>query len=153
MVSAPSVSSSITARLKVRARPTAVSELTTAIEIAGGIVTALDVQSSGREQMTVDVTCDTRGEDHAAAIVAAIEALPGVVVERVSDQARAQALSLAVGVDLGVQERDDAGGAAVGDESSAHAVDVELVTRGGRVVRDHDAHRLNGQRPVRRRAW
>ena len=32
MVSAPSVSSSITARLEVLARPTAVSELTTAIE-------------------------------------------------------------------------------------------------------------------------
>ncbi len=86
MVAAPSVSSSITARLKVRARPTAVSELTAAIEHAGGIVTALDVQSSGHEQMTVDVTCATRGEDHAAQIVGSVEALPGVVVERVSDR-------------------------------------------------------------------
>ena len=86
MAAAPSVSSSITARLKVRARPTAVSELTTAIENAGGIVSALDVQSSGHEQMTVDVTCATRGEDHAADIVAAIGALPGVDVDRVSDR-------------------------------------------------------------------
>ncbi len=86
MVAAPSVSSSITARLKVRARPTAVSELTTAIELGGGIVTALDVQASGHEEMTVDVTCATRGEDHAADIVTAMEALPGVVVERVSDR-------------------------------------------------------------------
>jgi malate dehydrogenase (oxaloacetate-decarboxylating) len=86
MVLAPNVSSSITARLRVRARPTAVSEVTTAIETAGGIVTALDVQSSGREQMTVDVTCDTRGEEHAAAIVAALEGLDGVAVERVSDR-------------------------------------------------------------------
>ena len=36
MSSAPSVSSSITARLHVEARPTVVSELTTAIEGAGG---------------------------------------------------------------------------------------------------------------------
>ena len=82
----PSVSSSITARLEVQARPTAVSELTTAIEKAGGIVTALDVTASGHEQMTVDVTCATRGEQHAADIVEALKGLHGVVVERVSDR-------------------------------------------------------------------
>ncbi|WP_029289766.1 NAD-dependent malic enzyme [Cellulomonas sp. HZM] len=83
---APSVSSSITARLQVSARPTAVSELTTAIESAGGIVTALDVTASGHEQMTVDVTCATRGEQHAADIVETLKALAGVVVDRVSDR-------------------------------------------------------------------
>src|SRR5659263_131859 len=56
-MSAPSVSSSITARLEVLARPTAVSELTTAIEREGGIVTALDVTASGHEHMTVDDLC------------------------------------------------------------------------------------------------
>ena len=86
MVSAPSVSSSITARLEVLARPTAVSELTTAIEREGGIVTALDVTASGHEHMTVDVTCATRGEEHAAQIVDALRVLPGVVVDRVSDR-------------------------------------------------------------------
>lgn len=85
-MAAPSVSSSITARLQVRARPTAVSELTTAIESAGGIVTALDVTASGHEQMTVDVTCATRGEQHAADIVETLTALAGVHVERVSDR-------------------------------------------------------------------
>ncbi|MDM7832293.1 NAD-dependent malic enzyme [Cellulomonas edaphi] len=83
---APSVSSSITARLQVRARPTAVSELTTAIEEAGGIVTALDVTASGHEHMTVDVTCATRGEHHAAEIVEALKQLAGVAVDRVSDR-------------------------------------------------------------------
>ncbi|WP_407344759.1 NAD-dependent malic enzyme [Pengzhenrongella phosphoraccumulans] len=86
MSSAPSVSSSITARLEVEARPTAVSELTTAIERAGGIVTALDVTSSAHERITVDVTCATRGEQHAAEIVDALRVLPGVVVDRVSDR-------------------------------------------------------------------
>ncbi|TQL03196.1 NAD-dependent malic enzyme [Cellulomonas sp. SLBN-39] len=86
MVSAPSVSSSITARLEVKARPTAVSDLTTAIEKAGGIVTALDVTASFHEAMTVDVTCATRDVDHAQDVVAALENLDGVVVKRVSDR-------------------------------------------------------------------
>jgi malate dehydrogenase (oxaloacetate-decarboxylating) len=109
MVSAPSVSSSITVRLRVRARPTAVSELTTAIERAGGIVTALDVQSSGHEQMTVDVTCDTRGEEHAAAIVGSLEGLPGVVVERVSDRTFLAHLGgkLSIEAKVPLRNRDD----------------------------------------------
>jgi len=41
MSSLPSVSSSITVRLELPARSTAVSELTHAIEQAGGVVTAL----------------------------------------------------------------------------------------------------------------
>jgi malate dehydrogenase (oxaloacetate-decarboxylating) len=86
MPSTPSVSSSITARLHVEARPTAVSELTSAIEQTGGIVTALDVTASGHERLTVDVTCATSGEEHAAQIVAALRGLPGVDVERVSDR-------------------------------------------------------------------
>ena len=86
MNSAPSVSSSITVRLQVQARPTAVSELTTAIEKGGGIVTALDVTASGHERISVDVTCATRGEEHAAQIVEALRQLAGVVVDRVSDR-------------------------------------------------------------------
>ncbi|NTW39342.1 MAG: NAD-dependent malic enzyme [Cellulomonadaceae bacterium] len=86
MSSAPSVSSSITVRLEVRARPTAVSELTTTIEVAGGIVTALDVNHSGHERISVDVTCATRGEEHAGEIVTALRGLAGVVVDRVSDR-------------------------------------------------------------------
>ncbi|MCR6493268.1 NAD-dependent malic enzyme [Cellulomonas sp. P24] len=86
MPSAPSVSSSITVRMQVEARPTAVSELTTSIEQSGGIVTALDVTASGHERITVDLTCATRGEDHANEIVAGLRTLPGVVVDRVSDR-------------------------------------------------------------------
>ena len=86
MTSAPSVSSSITVRLQVEARPTAVSELTTAIEQTGGIVSALDVTASGHERITVDVTVATRGESHAEEIVGALRVLEGVVVDRVSDR-------------------------------------------------------------------
>jgi malate dehydrogenase (oxaloacetate-decarboxylating) len=86
MSSAPSVSSSITVRMQVQARPTAVSELTTSIEQSGGIVTALDVTASEHERITVDVTCATRGEEHADDIVSGLRTLEGVVVERVSDR-------------------------------------------------------------------
>ncbi|MGO1316856.1 MAG: NAD-dependent malic enzyme [Cellulomonadaceae bacterium] len=86
MAPAPSVSSSITVRLHVEARPTAVSELTTAIEHGGGLVTAIDVAASGHESITVDVTCATRGEEHAAQIVEDLRVLPGVTVDRVSDR-------------------------------------------------------------------
>jgi len=85
-MSTPTVSSSITARLQIEARPTAVSELTGAIERRGGIVTALDVTASGQQRLTVDVTCATSGQEHAAQIVDAIRALPGVDIERVSDR-------------------------------------------------------------------
>jgi malate dehydrogenase (oxaloacetate-decarboxylating) len=86
MAHAPSVSSSITARLQVQARPTAISDLTAAIEAEGAIVTALDVAEAWHTQMTVDVTCATRGGEHANQIVRTIEQLEGVRVERVSDR-------------------------------------------------------------------
>ena len=60
MTAAPSVSYSITVRLELPARPTAVSELTTVIERGGGLVTALDVTASGADRVRVDVTCAAR---------------------------------------------------------------------------------------------
>ena len=86
MTSAPSVSYSITVRLELPARPTAVSELTTAAERGGGVVTALDVTHSGAGRVQVDVTCATRGVDHAEVVVEAMRAIHGVVIGRVSDR-------------------------------------------------------------------
>ncbi|HMO10969.1 MAG TPA: NAD-dependent malic enzyme, partial [Actinotalea sp.] len=86
MTPAPSVSSSITVRMRVQARPTVVSDLTTTIERAGGLVTALDVTESGHARIGVDVTCATRGEEHAELIVEALGEIAGVLVERVSDR-------------------------------------------------------------------
>ncbi len=103
------MSSSITVRLQVQARPTAVSELTTSIEHSGGIVTALDVTASGHERISVDVTCATRGEDHAADIVEALRALHGVVVERVSDRTFLMHLGgkLSIESKVPIRNRDD----------------------------------------------
>ncbi|MDP9825296.1 NAD-dependent malic enzyme [Kineosporia succinea] len=86
MPSAPSVSSSITVRLELPGRSTAVSELTHAIEHAGAIVTALDVTASGMDRLQVDVTCATRGGDHVPEVIAALRGLHGVTIGKVSDR-------------------------------------------------------------------
>ncbi len=82
----PSVSSSITVRLELPARSTAVSELTHAIEKAGGVVTALDVNASGLDRLQIDVTCATRGGEHVEEIVGALRRLEGVDIGPVSDR-------------------------------------------------------------------
>ena len=64
MASVPSVSYSITVRLEVPAGGTAVSQLTTAVEKAGGLVTALDVTGSGHDRIRVDVTCAATSTAH-----------------------------------------------------------------------------------------
>jgi malate dehydrogenase (oxaloacetate-decarboxylating) len=83
---APSVSYSITVRLEVPSRGRAVSELTHAVEQAGGAVTALDVTPFGHERLRVDVTCAARDTDHAEAIVQALSAIDGVTLSKVSDR-------------------------------------------------------------------
>jgi malate dehydrogenase (oxaloacetate-decarboxylating) len=83
---APSVSYSITVRLEVASHGRAVSELTRAVEQAGGVVTALDVTAAGHERLRVDVTCAAGDSEHAEAIVAALRAVDGVTLHKVSDR-------------------------------------------------------------------
>jgi malate dehydrogenase (oxaloacetate-decarboxylating) len=82
----PSVSYSITVRLEVPAGGASVSQLTTAVEQAGGAVTALDVTASGHERLRIDVTCAARDTEHAERLVEAMRAVPGVVIGKVSDR-------------------------------------------------------------------
>src|SRR5215470_3558735 len=86
MTMAPSVSYSITARLEVASHGRAVSEITRAVEQAGGVVTALDVNSGNRGTLRVDVTCAATDTAHAESLVAAMAAVPGVTVHKVSDR-------------------------------------------------------------------
>ena len=86
MAAAPSVSYSITVRLEVPSRGRAVSDLTHAVEQAGGAVTALDVTPHRHERLRVDVTCAARGTEHADAIVAALSHVHGVTLGEVSDR-------------------------------------------------------------------
>ncbi len=86
MTSMPSVSYSITVRLEVPAGGSAVSRLTTAVEQAGGVVTALDVTASGHERLRIDVTCAATDTAHADQLVEAMRAVEGVEIGKVSDR-------------------------------------------------------------------
>ncbi|WP_283137300.1 NAD-dependent malic enzyme [Rhizohabitans arisaemae] len=86
MATVPSVSYSITVRLEVPAGGKAVSQLTHAVENAGGVVTALDVTTAGHEKLRIDVTCAARDTEHAQAIVDALEKVEGVAIHKVSDR-------------------------------------------------------------------
>ncbi|MDQ1625612.1 MAG: hypothetical protein QOJ49_1110, partial [Actinomycetota bacterium] len=86
MVSLPSISYSITVRLEAPASGNAVSRLTTAVEQAGGIVTALDVTASGQSRLSIDVTCAASDTAHAQQITAALAAVEGVRIGKVSDR-------------------------------------------------------------------
>jgi malate dehydrogenase (oxaloacetate-decarboxylating) len=86
MSSVPSISYSITVRLEVPARGNAVSQLTQAVEGAGGVVTALDVTSSGHERLRIDVTCAASDTAHAQRLTDALASVEGVTVGKVSDR-------------------------------------------------------------------
>jgi malate dehydrogenase (oxaloacetate-decarboxylating) len=82
----PSISYSITVRLEVPAGGSAISSLTTCVEKAGGIVTALDVTASGHDRLRIDVTCAASDTAHADRIVESLRGLEGVAVHKVSDR-------------------------------------------------------------------
>ncbi|MDT4927754.1 MAG: hypothetical protein QOF92_621 [Pseudonocardiales bacterium] len=81
-----SASYGITVRLYAAPSPSVVGELATAVGRAGGLVTAIDVSESRTDRITVDVTCSAVHGEHAAEIVDAMRAVPGVTVHRVSDR-------------------------------------------------------------------
>ena len=86
MAAAPSISYSITVRLEVPAGGSAISHLTSCVEEAGGIVTALDVSASGTDRLQIDVTCAASDTDHSKRIVQRLGELDGVTVGKVSDR-------------------------------------------------------------------
>ena len=86
MAEQPSISYSITVRLELPAGGSAISKLTTCVEGAGGIVTALDVTASGHDRLRIDVTCAASDTAHADSIVEALRAIDGVTVHKVSDR-------------------------------------------------------------------
>jgi malate dehydrogenase (oxaloacetate-decarboxylating) len=81
-----SASYSITVRLYATPTPSVVGVIATAVGTAGGVVTAVDVSESRHDRLTIDVTCSAADGDHATEIVAALDAIEGVSVYRVSDR-------------------------------------------------------------------
>jgi malate dehydrogenase (oxaloacetate-decarboxylating) len=105
----PSVQYSITIRLEAPAKNTAVSELTSIIELSGGSVTAVDVNHSDSERVRVDLTCACTNSDHANEIVASLRKVEGVVVGKVSDRTFLAHLGgkLTIESKLPIRNRDD----------------------------------------------
>ena len=81
-----SASYSITVRLHTLVDPAVVGRVATAVAVAGGVVTAIDVVESHHDRLTVDVTCSALDGEHAEEIVAALDEVPGVDVHKVSDR-------------------------------------------------------------------
>jgi malate dehydrogenase (oxaloacetate-decarboxylating) len=76
---------SITLRVEV-SDSSATAVVAAAIAAAGGTLTALDVVESHASTLVVDVTGDAVDADHATAITAAVDQMPGVTVRNVSDR-------------------------------------------------------------------
>jgi malate dehydrogenase (oxaloacetate-decarboxylating) len=85
-VAIPSASYSITVRLEIPADAASVGRLTTAVGAAGGVVSALDVTESYLDSIVVDVTCAARDQEHSEQLTAALRALAGVTIRKVSDR-------------------------------------------------------------------
>jgi malate dehydrogenase (oxaloacetate-decarboxylating) len=81
-----SASYGITVRLYAVPSPSVIGELATAVGLAGGLVTAIDVTDSRTDRITVDVSCSAVDGEHAAEIVDAMREVRGVTVHRVSDR-------------------------------------------------------------------
>jgi len=76
----------ITLRVEVSPESSSTANLAQAVIDTGAALTALDVVESSHERMVVDVTCDTSDPDHADRVTAAITAIPGAKVRKVSDR-------------------------------------------------------------------
>jgi malate dehydrogenase (oxaloacetate-decarboxylating) len=77
---------SITVRLQAPASASAAGDLTSAVGKVGGVITAFDVVESHADAIVVDITCNANSESHAERVTAALAALPGVTVRKVSDR-------------------------------------------------------------------
>lgn len=82
----PSPGHSITYRVAAPASFSASTDLAAVIAAHGAALTALDVIESTRSGLVVDVSCDTRGAEHAQEIEQALGALDGVEVQKSSDR-------------------------------------------------------------------
>ena len=107
--SATTSSYSITMRLHTAPDHGVVGAVATAIAGAGGIVTAVDVAESSNTRLVVDVTCSAGDADHAAELRAAVDAIEGVEVYKVSDRTFLLHLGgkIEVGSKVPLRNRDD----------------------------------------------
>ena len=108
-MSRPTPGHAITMRVAAPAGFNATSELTAAAASAGAEITALDVIESTHQSLVVDITCNTSDEQHAGRVSAAVDALSGVQVRKVSDRTFLMHLGgkLSVESKVELRNRDD----------------------------------------------
>lgn len=99
----------ITMRVSAPAGFSATADLTAAVASAGADITALDMIESTHQSVVVDITCNTSDEAHAARVSAAVDALEGVSVGKVSDRTFLMHLGgkLSVEPKVELRNRDD----------------------------------------------
>jgi malate dehydrogenase (oxaloacetate-decarboxylating) len=86
-MSTPNASYSITMRILFDPDDRgAMGRVTTAVGEAGGVVTAVDFVETGGDHLTVDITANASGPDHADEIVKMVDAVEGADVHRSSDR-------------------------------------------------------------------
>src|SRR5687767_178876 len=85
-MAATASSYSITMRLYTAPDHGVVGAVATAIASSGGVVTAIDVAESRHDRLVVDVTCSASDASHSQDLVAAVDAVAGVTVHKVSDR-------------------------------------------------------------------
>ncbi|MGH3438912.1 MAG: NAD-dependent malic enzyme [Sciscionella sp.] len=81
----PSPGYAVTLRVHIR-EASLTGDVTQAVIGTGAVLTALDVVESGPAGLVVDVTCDAVDAAHSTSITAAVDAIGGVSVSKVSDR-------------------------------------------------------------------
>ena len=68
---------SITMRIAAPPSATAAGDLTTAVGLAGGVITGFDVVESTAASMVVDISANAQSQSHAEELTEAVNQLPG----------------------------------------------------------------------------
>ncbi|WP_263787081.1 malic enzyme-like NAD(P)-binding protein [Salinibacter grassmerensis] len=82
----PSASNSITVRVVISNRPGMLAKVTSEIGEHGGNIGAIDIVRAEKDELTRDITINTRSDDHAESIVQALRDLDGVDMVNISDR-------------------------------------------------------------------
>ncbi|PSQ87088.1 MAG: NAD-dependent malic enzyme [Bacteroidetes bacterium QS_3_64_15] len=82
----PSASNSITARVAIANRPGMLAKVTSVIGEKGGNIGAIDIVRAETDELTRDVTINTRSDEHAQSIVQEIRGIEGVEIVNLSDR-------------------------------------------------------------------
>ena len=82
----PSASNSVTVRVDIANRPGMLAKVTSVIGEKGGNIGAIDIVRAEKEELTRDITINTRSDDHAQSILQEVRGIDGVEIVNVSDR-------------------------------------------------------------------